>query len=286
VLSNSKEEVKLVLLYGYGGPVRDSLVCFSGEYVYVSVQIPKGLIQGITRIGCDWKFTSQSDKNYYFRNPQTVSYSTSLPVDSAPFFLMISQQIPDNAPEGKYDLNVTIKDLEKGWLVVDKTETIEIKGGESFGLRNVTFLHGLTRTDILNPPRQSYSGSNIFIAGEQVAIFFSIGGIPKRINNKLEVKTTLTLFDDVGRSIEIFSESYANNSNLPGDTRHPLSDTYQIPIAMPGKYRVEIVVQQLFSTERVCCKLPLLLLPPQASSTNVLVQRLSNFLSGEAVQEP
>ena len=265
-LSNGKDKPQVHFLYGNGGPIRESLVCFPKEYLFMSIKVPEDLMPKTTYMGCDWSFTSHTSlngKNYVLRNPRTVVFQSVLPAGLRSSFMTISQPIPSGILEGKYDLNVKIKDLDNGELFVDLTNTIEIMSDSVFGFRDVSFMHGYVFTGSENMQAAWSYGSNVFVAGERVAVKFFIGGVRGEKNVKSDVKTTLTLSDEAGHSVEIFGKSHSLEDWMVsrGSLRSTDADIYPIPITQPGRYKVKIEVRDLNSSEWILCELPLLILP-------------------------
>ena len=256
---DESSKISIHFLYGPGGPHRESLTCFSGEYIFMLVGIPRAIIPENSVATLDWIFESRSPDKPSFCNPRSVALRKleNISKQSSFRFVGLQQQIPSDC-DGSYDLTLYIQCDNK--IIAEKSVQVDIKGYSVFGLRNMTFLHG--NIPITEDSRSdALAGSNIFMVGERIAIFFAPGGVSTIGNSKAsKLHIKISLMNESNQSVIISDETrlYVNwRETCPSKICPSDSTTFLVPAALPGKFKVLIDVQNLDTQDAVKHELPL-----------------------------
>ena len=242
-------KIVIHFLYGLGGPHRESLTCFAGEYIFMLVAIPSAIIPEKSVATLDWIFWAHSSDKRSFCNHSPIALrplgNTNKQISFR--FIGIQQQIPGDS-EGSYDLALCIQCDDE--VIAEKSVRVDIKSDNVFGLRSMAFLHGNIPFSGDDHQCHSLIGSNIFMVGERIAIYFVIGGVSIIANSehsKIHIK--LSVVNEKEESIIV-----ADETRLYIDWTRTI---FSIPSSLPGKYKVLIDVQNLATQEVVKHELPL-----------------------------
>jgi len=249
--------LKVQFTHGPGGPIR-KMTGFLGELIDIRVELPEKFISSVkTDLLCELTVVSQTDAAHRVgtERPGNVLNTTTR---NAVSFLYFSFRIPSDFEEGKYDVVISVQNEENG-VHGEGRETIELYPQSRFGIRHLTFQHGLPNLDRWVP------SSNVFAAGQSVNIVFEVGGLSEDTNRELAAEMKVVLVNQEGVSCNVLDEPMRVRGRPPKSVKEPyITFSFDFPCTQAGGFVFKLEVEDLNSGEKELCEVPFHVFDPNA----------------------
>ena len=261
----SASALKVQFMYGLGGPER-KMTGFLGERIQIRVELPQKFSPSVgTGLLGELTIVSRANATHRIDTERPIVVP-SLATRNAASFLYFTLLVPPDFEEGEYDMVISVQKGD-GAVRGKWKGTIELYSQLRFGIRHLTFRHGVPNTERWVP------GSNIFVVGQTVGLIYELGGLSVGANQEVAAEMKLVLVDQEGVSVNALGivdrESLIVRERVPmWVTERYLNATFtfEFPGIQAGDFVFKIEAEDLNSGEKGFLELPFHVIDPATLS--------------------
>lgn len=235
-------DISLILTYGPSGPPRDADdVSFQpGNMIFGSLIIPPRFLSGRR---FDLSYTSRLlciDNEQIIFTDDSPPSKHSIAKEKEPFVQSVRFPIPSDALNGKYQLEITVRDrLRQTQETFIKD--IVVKEDETLTIRDVIFAR------LGDAQGALIAGSNVYSIGETVAVTFQLTGLEINEQREQNSHAKIKMIHENGESYFPFGDLYRENRQKAkqGEKHGKNKEMRYFPVHQAGKYTLRIDVTDL-----------------------------------------